>query len=96
MDRGGAFQRLDRNGVTVDYSNDADDYYPDSGWRWRNGSVGAGAWVPVSTIGDFVGSSLMVAQETRDQETRDNVAREARNTTQPYLNLGPAGIFIIG
>ena len=58
--------------------------------------VGAGAWVPVSTIGDFVGSSLMVAQETRDQETRDNVAREARNTTQPYLNLGPAGIFIIG
>ncbi len=54
-------------------------------------TVGAGAWVAVSTIGDFVASSLMVAQETRD-----NVAREARNITQPYLDLGPAGIFIIG
>ena len=54
-------------------------------------TVGEGAWVAVSTIGDFVASSLMVVQETRD-----NVAREARNTTQPYLNLGPAGIFVIG
>ena len=54
-------------------------------------TVGEGAWVAVSTIGDFVASSVMVAQETKD-----NVAREARNTTQPYLNLGPAGIFIIG
>ena len=53
--------------------------------------VGVGAWVAVSTIGGFVAGSLMVAQETKD-----NVARKARNTTQPYLNLRPAGIFIIG
>ena len=53
-------------------------------------TVGMGAWVAGSAIGDFVASSLMVAQEIRD-----NVAREARKTAQPYLNLGPAGIFII-
>ena len=54
-------------------------------------TVGAGVWVADSTIGDFVAGSLMEAQETRD-----NVAREARNITQPYLNLEPVGNFIIG
>ena len=94
MDQGGAFQRLDRNGVTIDFSDDADDYalIPDGvGGMGVLEIVGVGAWVAVSTIGDFVAGSLMVAQETKA-----NVARKARNTTQPYLNLRPAGIFIIG
>ena len=103
MDRGGAFQRLDRvepSNVWTEMKSPSTSLtmpttttlIPDgAGGMGVSETVGEGAWVAVSTIGDFVASSVMVAQETKD-----NVAREARNTTQPYLNLGPAGIFIIG
>ena len=93
MNRDSAWQRLDGNGVAIDFSDDSDGHDRDLFCGAVTGvfqGVGVGTGVVVSTETGLGASSL-----TAVHETSDTSAIRANNAAQPYINLEAATIFII-